>query len=209
MTDRVRVLVLMVYIPPPQIAGGAQPSYAEAYSKILAAFRSSPLTSASSVILLVAPDVDALCAARMLSDLFNQDDVIHRTIPISGFSELESVREELLKYAEVCKLAQLPSFIEILPTQLHTLILLNIGGLLELASPDWFGSFNEKLNVHVIDSLRPLNLENLFMADEQGERIILWDDGGAQKLQEEAKSWEALKVSVATLIVIVALTSES
>jgi cell division control protein 45 len=91
----------MVYIPPPQIANGTRPSYAETYSRIVSTFRSSPLTSASSIIILVAPDVDALCAARMLSDLFNQDDVIHRIIPVSGFSELEAVRGELSKYAEV------------------------------------------------------------------------------------------------------------
>ena len=94
----------MVYIPPPQIANGRRPSYAETYSKIVAEFRSSPLTSASSIIILVALDVDALCAARMLGDLFTQDDVIHRILPVSGFSELEKIRGELLKYAEVRRL---------------------------------------------------------------------------------------------------------
>jgi cell division control protein 45 len=72
--------------------------------------------------------------------------------------------------------------------------LLNIGGLLELSSDDWFGNFNEKLTVHVIDSLRPLNLESLFAGGERGERIVVWDDGGVEKLQEEMKSWEALIV---------------
>jgi cell division control protein 45 len=91
----------MVYIPPPQIANGARPSYGEEYAKILATYRSSPLTSASSILILVAPDVDALCAARMLSDLFTQDDVIHRIMPIPGFKELESIRNELASHAEV------------------------------------------------------------------------------------------------------------
>ena len=67
---------------------------------------------------------------------------------------------------------------------------------MELTSPEWFGSFSNKLTVHVIDSLRPLSLHNLFLADEQGERIVVWDDGGAEKLQDEAKSWEALWVSL-------------
>lgn len=92
----------MGYLPPPQDVHGAQASYSEAYSRILTTFRSSPLTSASSIILLVAPDADALCAARMLSDLFNQDDVIHRTIPVSGFMDLERIRDELVTYEEVC-----------------------------------------------------------------------------------------------------------
>jgi cell division control protein 45 len=91
----------MVYLLPPQLG---KPSYAEAYAKILATFRSSPLTSASSVLILVAPDADALCAARMLSDLFNQDDVIHRIRPVSGFDELERIRDELMNYSEVVQI---------------------------------------------------------------------------------------------------------
>ena len=91
----------MVFIPPPHLASASRPSYAEAYSDILAAHRRSPLTSASSVILLVAPDVDALCAARMLTDLLKQDDVMHRIIPVSGIAELEHVRDELMTYTEV------------------------------------------------------------------------------------------------------------
>jgi cell division control protein 45 len=91
----------MVYLPPPHLAEPGRPSYAEAYAKILAAFRSSPLTSASSVLVLVAPDTDAVCAARMLSDLFNQDDIIHRIRPVSGFDELERIRDDLIGYTEV------------------------------------------------------------------------------------------------------------
>lgn len=90
----------MVYLPPPDISRN-RPSYAEAYGKILKAHRESPLTSASSVIMLVAPDVDALCAARMMAELFRQDDVIYRIMPISGIAELERVRDELITYNEV------------------------------------------------------------------------------------------------------------
>ena len=91
----------MVYLPPPHLASALRPSYAEAYASILAAHRRSPLTSASSVIILVAPDVDALCAAHMLADLFTQDDVMHRIIPVSGHAELERQRDELATYNDV------------------------------------------------------------------------------------------------------------
>jgi cell division control protein 45 len=99
----------MVYIPPPQLATPSRPSYAEIYANILAAHRRSPLTSASSVIILVAPDVDALCAARMLADLFKQDDVMHRTVPVSGIAELEHVRDELITLTEVRRQAFIPA----------------------------------------------------------------------------------------------------
>jgi cell division control protein 45 len=73
----------MVCLPPPHIAGNSR-SYLEAYNEIIAAHRRSPLASASSVIMLVGPNVDALSAARMLASLFKQDDVVYRIIPVSG-----------------------------------------------------------------------------------------------------------------------------
>ncbi|KIY43614.1 CDC45-like protein [Fistulina hepatica ATCC 64428] len=164
----------MVYLPPPE-ASGSKPSYADAYASILRAHRQSPLTSASSVIILVAPDIDALCAARMLADLFRQDDVLYRIIPVSGIDSLEATRDQLSTY-----------------TDLHTLILLNMGGILDLPSPEWFGDFDPRVAVHVIDSSRPQNLSSLFGGGENGERIIVWDDGETVKLIEEKEAWEAL-----------------
>lgn len=89
-----------MYLPPPHVANG-RPSYADAYSNILAAHRRSPRRSASSVVILAATDVDALCASHMLADLLRQDDVIYRIIPVSGLDELERLREELRLTAEV------------------------------------------------------------------------------------------------------------
>lgn len=51
--------------------------------------------------MLVAPDVDALCASKMLADLFKQDDIMHRVIPVSGMNELEQTRDELVSNTEV------------------------------------------------------------------------------------------------------------
>lgn len=95
----------MVFLPPPRLASASRPTYAEAYANILVAHRRSPLTSASSVIILVAPDVDALCAAKILADLLKQDDVMHRIIPVSGLADLERMKDELVTYAEVCVLS--------------------------------------------------------------------------------------------------------
>lgn len=90
-----------MYLCPPQLAGPSQPSYAQAYNDIITAYRRSPSTSVSSIIILVAPDVDALCAARMLAELFKQDDVLHRIIPVSGMAALEAQRDELVNIPEV------------------------------------------------------------------------------------------------------------
>ncbi|KAH9901089.1 CDC45-like protein [Cubamyces lactineus] len=165
----------MVYLPPPHLASASRPSYGEAYAKILAAHRRSPKTAASSVIILVAPDVDALCASKMLADLFKQDDVMHRIIPVSGHAELERIRDELTTYAD-----------------LHTLIMFNMGAILDLPSAEWFGHFPTSLTVHVIDSSRPQNLSSVFGGGENGDRIVIWDDGAVEGLQEERKAWEVL-----------------
>jgi cell division control protein 45 len=71
-----------------------------------------------------------------------------------------------------------------------------MGAILDLPSSEWFGDFSTQMTVHVIDSTRPQNLSSLFGAGENGERIIVWDDGEAAKLEEERMAWEALAVSL-------------
>lgn len=71
---------------------------------------------------------------------------------------------------------------------------MNMGAILDLPSPEWFGEFDQNLTVHVIDSSRPQNLSSLFGGGEAGERIVIWDDGGAEQMQDEKKAWEVLTV---------------
>ncbi|KAG6854915.1 hypothetical protein C0991_009738 [Blastosporella zonata] len=158
-----------MYVLPPHLANGAR-SYAELYADILASYRSSPLTSASSVTILVSTDVDALCAARMLSTLLHQDDIIHRIIPTPGYPELEAATDDAVKNPE-----------------LRTLIMLNIGGILDLATDSWLGDAGSRLKIHVIDSSRPTQLANYFEAPD----VYVWDDGSVEKLSEQLrKSFE-------------------
>lgn len=78
-----------------------QKTYDASYRSILTARRRSPSSSAASVVLLVAPEVDALCAARMLSFLFKQDDVPYRIVPVSAYEGLAEMRDELKQHSEV------------------------------------------------------------------------------------------------------------
>ena len=87
-----------------------------------------------------------------------------------------------------------PSTLTRRDTQLHTLILLNIGSVLNLPSPDWFGDFSPQVTIHVIDSARPQNLSNLFGIGADAQRIVVWDDGNASSLKEERDALEALLV---------------
>ena len=68
-----------------------------------------------------------------------------------------------------------------------------MGAILDLPSPELFGDFSTDLDVHVIDSSRPQNLSSLFGGGESGDKIIIWDDGGAEQLEEERKAWEEMQ----------------
>lgn len=60
-------------------------SYSAAYSHILSRARGSP---SCTTYLFVSPDVDALCAARLLSGLLKNDDVAHQTVPVGSWVDL-------------------------------------------------------------------------------------------------------------------------
>ncbi|KAG8907305.1 hypothetical protein FRB99_004754 [Tulasnella sp. 403] len=176
-SEGVSVMVYILPINPPQ----PHLTYIRTYDELL---RSRRLAPDSSVIMLVPPELDALCAAHILSTLFARDDVNLRTIPVAGYPSLQSVKRELLGSAD----------------QLHHLILLNIGSLLDISGPEWFGEFPSKVTIHIIDSARPFELRNLFGAagvvaegedEPQGPRVVVWDDGHAEKLQEERVAFDA------------------
>lgn len=70
-----------------------------------------------------------------------------------------------------------------------------MGGVIDLTQEAFFGSFETSVTIHVIDSMRPLNLHNLFSGGENAERVIVWDDGEADKLVEERKALQVITVS--------------
>ncbi|CCA74544.1 related to TSD2 protein, required for DNA replication [Serendipita indica DSM 11827] len=146
--------------------------YREAYQSIVSQHRAA---SASSILIAVAPDVDALCAASMLATLLHQDNITHRLTPVAGLSAFADLKEELAQ-----------------KEQLSTLVLINFGAHLDLPSEAWFGAFPENLHVHVIDSSRPYNLSSLFGAGA-AERIIVWDDETAPKLTDVKSAWYSLE----------------
>lgn len=68
-----------------------------------------------------------------------------------------------------------------------------MGGVAELATGE-FVDLHASVSIHLIDSLRPYNLSNLFGRREEQKRVIVWDDGDVEKLEEERKAYEALEV---------------
>ncbi|GAA6063602.1 hypothetical protein JCM10212_006219 [Sporobolomyces blumeae] len=130
--------------------------YRAAYGLILDRTRGHG--SSCSTYLLVAPDVDSLCAARLLSSLLKTDDVQHLTIPVGSWTELE---------IEARKLRDLPD------GDVRNLILIGLGAAIDLYKQlgpfdddDDDGAeglrFSSACMVHVLDSHRPIHLRNLF-----------------------------------------------
>ncbi|KAG8965065.1 hypothetical protein FRC05_003380 [Tulasnella sp. 425] len=165
----------MVYILPKNTTRPDY-TYAKEYHRILKARRTTP---ESSIVMLVPPDLDALCAAHILTTLFGRDDANLRTIPVSGFKNLQDVKDSLLDEKD----------------QLRTIILLNIGALLDIGGDEWFQDFPSRVTIHIIDSSRPVDLHNLFgragSTEEGGPRVVVWDDGHADKLTKERLAFDA------------------
>lgn len=77
--------------------------------------------------------------------------------------------------------------------------MLNLGSLLSL--PSYFGPDTLPLpsttHIHLVDSHRPWNLDNLFATTELMDRIWVWDDGDiVSKMQREKEAYEALEFEV-------------
>ncbi|CAE6448890.1 unnamed protein product [Rhizoctonia solani] len=80
--------------------------------------------------------------------------------------------------------------------KLQTIILVNIGAILDLLSEEWFGDFPQDVTIHVIDSTRPQNLSNLFAPGREGERVRVWDNGEALKLEKQKEAYETFLYAV-------------
>lgn len=75
--------------------------YTQAYHSIVRTARSGHFSAASSsvspsapVLLLVATDIDAICAARSLVSLLTDDEVPYKICPVDGYSTLRKVVQE-------------------------------------------------------------------------------------------------------------------
>ncbi|CAD6886816.1 unnamed protein product [Tilletia laevis] len=160
---------------------GRTKDYTHAYNAIYRSARSRPGPSSrgggtSAVLLLVAPDVDAICAARVLIQLLKDDDIPYHVIPVNGYATLHRIVEEHIVDND----------------NLHTVIFLNLGSVLSL--PNYFATresvdqgYSEgfplppNCTVHILDAHRPWNLDNLFATSPVMSRLAVWDDGDVQE----------------------------
>ncbi|KAK3056947.1 DNA replication initiation factor cdc45 [Extremus antarcticus] len=116
------------------------------------------------VLILTALTVDSLCAARILATLLKRDYITHKTQPVSGYSDLQQIGQDL-----------------ILPLTRQrggdggVVVCLGVGGLVDLEETLGLDGSSQAANggdaedmrdhgveVWCIDARRPWNLQNLF-----------------------------------------------
>lgn len=163
--------LLDVHIDPDRPSSSSSSSkhdYASAYHRIRSAARAAG-PGVSSVLILASPDVDSVCATRILTSLLLQDDIPHRIVPVEGYRSLLDTLSTVFPPLEEDGEEQ-----EGRGTDVKSVILLNLGAVLSLPT-----TFNipPGCTVHVVDSHRPWNLENLFATSHANDRVWCWDDG--------------------------------
>ncbi|KAL7751816.1 DNA replication initiation factor cdc45 [Sorochytrium milnesiophthora] len=121
-----------------------------------------------SVLILVSPDADALCACRMLVGILRTDLIAHKVLPVSSYSDLTALNDEVIADND----------------ELRSVVLLNCGGVVNVQD---FLSLNDQVRCYVIDSHRPYNLDNLF----GNHQVVVFDDGEIEHdLRDERLAYE-------------------
>ncbi|CAK9800011.1 Cell division control protein 45 homolog [Anthophora quadrimaculata] len=95
-------------------------------------------------LLLVNFDVDAICACRILQQLFKNDNMIYTLVPVQGIQDM------VRAYEDNCE-------------EIKNIIFINCGGtldLVELLQP------TESVIFYILDSHRPYDLCNIYSEDQ-------------------------------------------
>ncbi|PWZ01772.1 putative TSD2 protein required for DNA replication [Testicularia cyperi] len=177
--------LLDVHIDPDRrlndVHASSKHNYASAYARVRASAR-SVANGVSSVLILSAPDVDSVCATKIFTTLLIQDDVPHRIVPIEGYRSLMSAlrhvfppsAQQPLDDQHLASSSTSSATMIGAVSDIRSVICINLGAVLSLST---MLEVPQGCLLHVIDSHRPWNLENLFATSEVNDRIWCWDDG--------------------------------
>ncbi|KAI9257527.1 DNA replication pre-initiation complex subunit Cdc45 [Helicostylum pulchrum] len=122
-------------------------------------------------IVFVASDVDSICAIRIFQALLKSDIIPHKIVPVSGYKDLVTANEKLVRR----------------DNDLRSIVMINCGGL---------GNITQCFNltpltkVYIIDSHRPLNLDNMHPSNTQV--CVFDDDSETEKIAEVMEAFDAI-----------------
>ncbi|CAM9144349.1 unnamed protein product [Choristocarpus tenellus] len=111
---------------------------------------------ACTVVIFVAPNCDAMCACRILTYMLRADAISYKIKPVSGYGDVASADEELIKGNE----------------ELRSVVMINCGASLNVEK--LLSHLVEEAHVYIADSNRPVHLANIY-ADKS--RVVVFYDG--------------------------------
>ncbi|KJX99756.1 cell division control protein 45 [Zymoseptoria brevis] len=166
--------------------------------------------SSAPVLILTSLTVDSLCATRILASLLKRDFIPHTIVPVAGYSDLQ--RAGLEQVVPLSRPAGGDGGL---------VVCLGLGGAVALEEVLGLEGGQSGIEIWVIDSHRPLNLDNVFgnraaatqddgtaVVERPGVRegqiltgykpgrggVIIWDDGDLEAdLQHEKEAYFALQ----------------
>ncbi|KAF0698749.1 Aste57867_10654 [Aphanomyces stellatus] len=124
-------------------------------------------THGSSVLLLVAPDVDSIAAVSILTSLLQADMVAYSLVPIAGYKQMADMT---------------------FSSEIRSIFLINCGAMIDVYTT--LKLTDQK--VYVLDSHRPIHLANVH--DRHGIVAMFDDEGQAEDdFPEEGSDIEAIE----------------
>ena len=90
----------------------------ERFDEVYATIRQSACGAGQTVLILVAPDTDAICACQILCRLLRDDNVPFCTKPVSGYADVRAATEDVSQQF----------------SDIKTIIMLNCGATVNLRS---------------------------------------------------------------------------
>lgn len=114
-----------------------------------------------SVLIVVALDVDALCACEILTSLFKADFLSYTLLAVRGYDDILRIREARIRDDNG----------NVKASELRSVILINCGAIvnvMELLAPP------PHMRCYIFDSHRPIHLANIY---DQSQQIVVFDDG--------------------------------
>ncbi|TYZ65771.1 hypothetical protein PybrP1_009972 [[Pythium] brassicae (nom. inval.)] len=114
-----------------------------------------------SVLLLVALDVDALCACEILTSLFKTDFLSYSLLAVRGYDDIMRVREARIRDESG----------RVRASELRSVVMINCGAIVNVLE---LLALPPNMRCYIFDSHRPIHLANIYDASQQ---VIVFDDG--------------------------------
>ncbi|KAL3658538.1 hypothetical protein V7S43_016422 [Phytophthora oleae] len=115
-----------------------------------------------SVLILVALDVDALCAAEILTRLLRADMLSYSLLAVRGYEDVLQARETRIRGADGALRGG---------GELRSVVMLNCGAIVDVAK---LLALPTHVKCYVLDSHRPIHLANIY---DEHQQIVVFDDG--------------------------------